>query len=335
MIDQLLEKFAKSTVLVIGDVMIDAYLKGSVGRISPEAPVPIVDVDERYYRPGGAANVAINLQSLGAHPLLCSVIGDDDKGVLFEHLMMEHGLQTDSLLRSAERKTTIKYRILANARQVLRVDEEDLHYLSDAESSALLQKVQEILDKQHVDAIIFEDYDKGVLSKNVISTIVAWAKARDIIVTVDPKKRNFSHYQGVTLFKPNLKELREGLEDTTKEFSMAQVEARMREFARANGMAYLFTTLSERGVALYDAQADEFFSEPAYLRKISDVSGAGDTVISVATLCILAGLTVRTAARISNLAGGIVCEYSGVTPIPAQQLSDEIEKNHILDSHTY
>ena len=330
MMEQLFEKFSKSTILVIGDVMIDAYLKGSVGRISPEAPVPIVDVEDRYYRPGGAANVAINLQSLGARPLLCSVVGNDQKGALFEQLMADHHLSTDLILRSEERKTTIKYRILANSRQLLRVDEEDLHNLSDEESCVLLNKVREIIDNQKIDAIIFEDYDKGVLSKKVISKIVEWAKAKQIIVTVDPKKRNFCDYQGVTLFKPNLKELREGLEDQTKDFSMAQIEVRMREFAKANGIAYLFTTLSERGVALYDAQQDVFFSEPAYLRKISDVSGAGDTVISVATLCLSADLPMKVAARIANLAGGIVCEYSGVTPIPKQQLQDEIANNHIL-----
>ena len=328
MINQLIEKFASSTVLVIGDVMIDAYLKGSVGRISPEAPVPIVDVEERYYRLGGAANVAINLQSLGATPLLCSVIGNDEKSHEFLSLMKEHGLATDCLYHSSHRKTTIKYRILANARQVLRVDDEDAFLLDDEEQKAFLAMLQQVLSSRHVDAIIFEDYDKGVISAPLIAQVVAWAKEKNIIVTVDPKKRNFSSYQGVTLFKPNRKELSEGVENAAAdEDSLLRV---MRDFALQNNIRYLFTTLSEKGVALYDRERDSSFTQPAYLRRISDVSGAGDTVISVVTLCLLAGLQPEQAARIANLAGGIVCEYSGVTPVPLDRLKEEIIKNDLL-----
>ena len=328
MIDQLIEKFASATVLVIGDVMIDAYLEGSVGRISPEAPVPIVDVKKRYYLLGGAANVALNLQSLGATPLLCSVIGNDEKNHEFLSLMKEHGLATDCLYHSSHRKTTIKYRILANARQVLRVDDEDLFLLHDDEQRGLLALIRQQLDSRKVDAIVFEDYDKGVISPALIAQVVAWAKEKNIIVTVDPKKRNFSSYQGVTLFKPNRKELSEGVENAAAdEDSLLRV---MRDFALQNNIRYLFTTLSEKGVALYDRERDSSFTQPAYLRRISDVSGAGDTVISVVTLCLLAGLQPEQAARIANLAGGIVCEYSGVTPVPLDRLKEEIIKNDLL-----
>ena len=355
MINQLINKFASSTVLVIGDVMIDAYLKGSVGRISPEAPVPIVDVEERYYRLGGAANVAINLQSLGATPLLCSVIGNDEKSHEFLSLMKEHGLATDCLYHSDYRKTTIKYRIIANARQVLRVDDEDcflvlsiltpfpdgwvwrrtlaiVHHLQDEMmQKAFLAMLQQVMNSRKVDAIIFEDYDKGVISAPLIAQVVAWAKERNIIVTVDPKKRNFAHYQGVDMFKPNLKELADGLEMKAQQLPMERVEQLMRDFAQKCGIRYLFTTMSEKGVALYDRERDSFFTQPAYLRRISDVSGAGDTVISVATLCLLAGLQPEQTAQIANLAGGIVCEYSGVTPIPLQRLKEEILSNHIFE----
>lgn len=331
MINQLTNKFATSTVLVIGDVMIDAYLKGSVGRISPEAPVPIVDVEERYYRLGGAANVAINLQSLGATPLLCSVIGNDEKSHEFLSLMKEHGLATDCLYHSDHRKTTIKYRILANARQVLRVDDEDCFLLDEVEQKAFLAMLQQVMNSRKVDAIIFEDYDKGVISAPLIAQVVAWAKERNIIVTVDPKKRNFAHYQGVDMFKPNLKELADGLEMKAQQLPMERVEQLMRDFAQKCGIRYLFTTMSEKGVALYDRERDSFFTQPAYLRRISDVSGAGDTVISVATLCLLAGLQPEQTAQIANLAGGIVCEYSGVTPIPLQRLKEEILSNHIFE----
>lgn len=330
MIDQLLSKFSNSTVLVIGDVMVDAYLKGSVGRISPEAPVPIVDVEERFYRLGGAANVAINLQSLGATPLMCSVIGDDDKADVFDELMQSHHLDNQFILRSPKRKTTIKYRILANSRQVLRVDEEDTSLLEADVRDNFLKLIEQTIENQKIDAIIFEDYDKGVICRELVSEVVKMAKARNIIVTVDPKKRNFNYYQGVTMFKPNLKELKEGLEDDSKDFSIAKIEERMRKFAQINEMDYLFTTMSEKGVALYDRGCDLFYTYPAFLRQISDVSGAGDTVISVATLCLLAGLPVEKSAQVANLAGGIVCEYSGVTPIPLARLREEIVKNNLI-----
>ena len=330
MIDQLLEKFSKSTVLVIGDVMVDAYLKGSVGRISPEAPVPIVDVDDRFYRLGGAANVAINLQSLGATPLMCSVIGDDEKADIFNELMSSYHLDNQFVLRSSKRKTTIKYRILANARQVLRVDEEDTSLLDADVRGDFLKLINQIFENQKIDAVIFEDYDKGVISREVISAVVEMAKERNIIVTVDPKKRNFNNYKGVTMFKPNLKELKEGLEDESKEFSMSKIEERMRNFAKINEIRCLFTTMSEKGVALYDQSCDAFYTYRAYLRQISDVSGAGDTVISVATLCLLAGLPADKTAQVANLAGGIVCEYSGVTPIPLSRLREEIVKYNLL-----
>lgn len=329
MTDKLLQKFSNNSVLVVGDVMIDAYLKGNVGRISPEAPVPIVDIKERYYRLGGAANVALNLQSLGVNTIICSVIGQDEKAVIFEKLMMERKLHTDALIQSETRKTTIKYRIVGNGRQMLRIDEEDQHPLNENEQDLLLKKISEITENQRIDAIILEDYDKGVLTPEIIREIVHQSQKKGIMVTVDPKKRNFHHYQGVTLFKPNLKELCEGLEYKA-ESTLEDIERLMRDFAKTNDIDYIFTTMSERGVALYQNATEEFYTQAAYLRKISDVSGAGDTVIAVVTVCLLNGCTPIQAVQIANLAGGIVCEYAGVTPIPLQQLADEIQRNSIL-----
>lgn len=331
---QLFKVFSGKKVLVLGDVMIDAYLQGQVNRISPEAPVPIVDIRERYYRLGGAANVALNLQSLSAVPILCSVIGKDEKGGLFNRLMIEKQLDTSALVSSENRKTTIKYRVIGNRLQMLRIDEEDRHPLNETEEAAYLSLIKKVIDNQEIDAVIFEDYDKGCLTKNVIRTVVGWAKERDMIVTVDPKKRNFRYYQGVTLFKPNLKELWEGVEISPKEFSEEEVQKVMKAFASDNSIELVFTTLSERGVALYDRRHDRFYRQPAYLRKISDVSGAGDTVISVATLCLTAGLSEVQTAQIANLSGGIVCEHSGVVPIPIHQMETEIEKYRLLSSET-
>jgi rfaE bifunctional protein kinase chain/domain len=322
--------FSGKKVLVLGDVMIDAYLQGRVNRISPEAPVPIVDIEERYYRLGGAANVALNLQSLSATPILCSVIGNDEKGELFSRLMAEKQMDTTALVRSENRKTTIKYRVIGNRLQMLRIDEEDRHPLDEKETDDYLSTIKKIVDNQEIDAIVFEDYDKGVLTPGVIRLVVGWARERGIIVTVDPKKRNFNHYQGVTLFKPNLKELREGMEVSLTDDSEEGIHQVMKSFAADNAIDLVFTTLSERGVAIYDRRADRFYTQPAYLRKISDVSGAGDTVISVATLCLTAGLDTLRTAQIANLSGGIVCEHSGVVPIPPEQMKQEIEKYSLL-----
>ena len=327
---ELFRAFSGKKVLVLGDVMIDAYLQGKVNRISPEAPVPIVDIEERYYRLGGAANVALNLQSLSATPILCSVVGKDEKGELFNRLMAEKQMDTTALVRSENRKTTIKYRVIGNRLQMLRIDEEDRHPLDQKETDDYLSIIKKIIDNQTIDAIIFEDYDKGVLTPEVIRWVVGWAKERGIIVTVDPKKRNFNHYQGVTLFKPNLKELREGMEVSTLLESEEEIHSRMKSFASDNAIDLVFTTLSERGVAIYDRCNDRFYTQPAYLRKISDVSGAGDTVISVATLCLTAGLDTLRTAQIANLSGGIVCEHSGVVPIPPEQKKQEIEKYRLL-----
>lgn len=327
---QLFKAFSGKKVLVLGDVMIDAYLQGRVNRISPEAPVPIVDICERYYRLGGAANVALNIQSLSATPILCSVIGNDEKGRLFRRLMSDKQMDASAMIALDSRKTTIKYRVVGNRLQMLRIDEEDRHPLNETEESDYLSEIKKIIDNQKIDAIIFEDYDKGVLTKNVIRTVVSWAKDRSLIVTVDPKKRNFHNYQGVTLFKPNLKELWEGVDLPTKDFSEEEIHSVMKSFASDNAIDLVFTTLSERGVALYDRCNDCFYTQPAYLRKISDVSGAGDTVISVATLCLTAGLSEVQMAQIANLSGGIVCEHSGVVPVPLQQMETEIEKYRLL-----
>lgn len=332
MVEELFRKFKQSTVLVIGDVMIDAYLTGSVSRISPEAPVPIVDIQNRFYRLGGAANVAVNLHSLGAKPILCSVVGNDDKGLLFSELLKEKDLSDRFILHSNHRKTTIKYRIVGNKLQMLRIDEENLNPLLQEENDKLIESIKKLIDNQSIDAIIFEDYDKGVLSENIIHSIIDLANAKQIPVTVDPKKNNFNFYRGCTFFKPNLKELKEGLRYESSEFSQDAVNRLMKSFALDNDIHYLFTTLSERGVVLYDSHHDSFYLEPAYLRKISDVSGAGDTVISVATLCLLAGLSPEKTAQIANLAGGIVCEFSGVVPIPLEDLKREIIKNALLSN---
>lgn len=322
--NSLFQRFRSATVLVIGDVMIDCYLKGKVTRISPEAPVPVMNVMSRDYRLGGAANVALNVQALGAKPILCAVVGCDEKGKLFNDLLAQHQLSNDGILALDSRKTTVKYRIVGNNSQMMRIDEEVDSLLPSDESQRFYQKVCALMESNAIDAIIFEDYDKGLLSKELIYNIVELATSKNILVTVDPKRRNFKSYQNVTMFKPNLKELTEGLYGESNHLSIEEVERSMREFANEQNISVLLTTMSEHGVAVYERANDSFSTQPAYRREIADVSGAGDTVISVATLCLVAGVDCQKAAHIANLAGGIVCESAGVVPVDAEQLEREI-----------
>ena len=316
-----IEKFKNTRVLVLGDVMIDAYLFGKVERISPEAPVPVVAVVHKENRLGGAANVAVNLVALGAKPILCSVVGNDAEGKDLIDLIKSSGIGADGIIQSKERVTTIKTRVISQSTQMLRIDNEITDSLNQEDDSRLISKVKELL--KNADVIIFEDYDKGVISEHLISQITDEANALNIPIVVDPKKRNFMSYQKASLFKPNLKELREGFKRDFDIDNKEEFESVCKDLMQDMGLKNLFVTLSERGVMI--TNGNEFYYIPAHLRKIADVSGAGDTVISVASLCMALGLPLKQVAQISNLAGGLVCEEVGVVPINKEKLIEEIE----------
>ena len=323
-VNSLFEKFKQQRVLVIGDVMIDAYLRGKVSRVSPEAPVPIVNLKKTEDRLGGAANVALNLQSLGAEPILCAVIGADRGGQLFSELMSRQGMTTEALVKSPDRQTTIKTRVIGNNQHLLRIDEEDIVPISKEEENTLILRVKEMLESG-LNAIILEDYNKGVLTERVISEVVSLAKSFNVPVTVDPKKDNFFAYKGVTLFKPNLKELKEGLDvNFDIEYDKDGFESAVDELESRLNNQMTFVTLSEYGVFIKDGKQKNYI--PAHIRNIADVSGAGDTVIAVATLCLAIGLSPELIADVANLSGGLVCEVSGVAPIDPNQLMNELIK---------
>ncbi len=324
-----LDGFTGLKALVVGDVMIDAYMKGVIERMSPEAPVPIVRLNGRFFRLGGAANVALNLKALGAIPFLCSVIGDDEKGRELLSEMERQGLPSGGMIASRERVTTVKQRVLNGDRQVLRIDEEDDFDLTEQERHALLHAVEELLDSQPFDIILLQDYNKGVLSMPVIERLLSLARRHHIPVAVDPKKKNFFAYQGVELFKPNAKELREGLGVDAE--TLAELQSAALQLQERLGCHYLMVTLSEQGVLILEkTAADEkvprFLHLPAHHRNIVDVSGAGDTVLSVAALCTALRQDARTIASLSNMAGGLVCEEAGVVPIDKDKLSNEVER---------
>jgi len=323
---KLFSDIRKLKVMIIGDVMVDSYLWGKVERISPEAPIPIVALRKREHRMGGAANVAMNVRSMGAAPVLCSVIGADEKGDQFLELLKKEKIDNFGIIRSKRRITTTKFRIFGNNVQMLRVDEEVENELSDADFLTLSRVIDRILENHQIDCIIFQDYDKGVISARLIGDVVKKAAKRKIPVAVDPKKKNFSHYRDVTLFKPNLKELKDGMKT---EFSIAEPDALVAaavQLRRQLSCTYLMTTLSEHGVMmnLNEKGEDRSIFIPSHVRSVSDVSGAGDTVISVASLCLALKLSPYEVAFISNMAGGLVCEDVGVVPIHRDRLLKEL-----------
>ena len=320
----LFDKFNGLRILVIGDVMLDAYVMGKVNRISPEAPVPIVSLENEDARIGGAGNVALNLLTLGAKPIICGVIGEDSSGDKLLNLFEKNGISTDGLVKSMVRKTTVKTRVISNKQQLLRIDSESTFPLLESEEIKLNNTIQNIIN-QGIDGIIFEDYNKGVLTDSVIQNTIKIAKEKDIPTAVDPKKENFLSYKGVSLFKPNLKELKEGLNlnfdfNSNKELFEKGIE--LLEEKLQNEIS--FVTLSENGVFIKN-QTEKYYV-PAHMRSISDVSGAGDTVIAVATLCLISGASTKQIAEISNLAGGLVCEKSGVVSISKNELLKEVSE---------
>jgi len=317
-------QFDGFNVVVIGDAMVDAYMWGKVERISPEAPVPIVACTNQENRLGGAANVALNIQALGATPILCSVVGDDPKGVVIRDLLHAENLTDEGIFVDPSRPTTVKSRIISDNQHLLRIDWEKTDNLSPEVEVAFTNHILSIIERHKVDAIVFEDYDKGAITVDLIRRVVEKARAKGIPTLVDPKKRNFTAYNGVTLFKPNYKELVEGLKLDVKKNDFEGIFNAAKCIHRQMDVELVFITLSELGVFI--SNGNSYDAIPAHMREIADVSGAGDTVISTASLCLAAGLSPEETATIANMAGGLVCEKVGVVPINKQLLLEECLK---------
>lgn len=320
-LDKVFKDFSSQKVLIIGDVMIDNYLWGKVKRISPEAPVPVISELKEEKRLGGASNVALNIMAMGAVPILCSVIGNDDKGKDFINLLKDKNLTDMGIIIDEERITTQKTRIISNNQHLLRVDEEMEDEISPKSEDKLISFIREIINKKSVQSVLFQDYDKGVITERLIDEVVKMANSAKIPVLVDPKKRNFLSYKKVSFFKPNFKELKEGLKLDVEKSDLKDVASLMEEFRKKQSIKTIMLTLSELGIIVNYRNAYHHFA--AEIRDITDVSGAGDTVISVAALCLGAKLNSLQTAVLSNLAGGQVCEKSGVVPVNLEQLLEE------------
>lgn len=323
-LSRIFDNFNQLTALVIGDVMIDSYYWGKVNRISPEAPVPVVSIESKESRLGGAANVALNLMTLGAEPVICSVIGNDEKKNEFYQLLDRRGFTKAGIVESDSRVTTVKTRVMSGGHHMLRVDEEITTALSKQDEDRFIERIEKMMDEQSPSVIVYEDYNKGVLTKRVIEETIRLANEKGIPTTVDPKKENFFSYRNVTLFKPNLKELREGLNLPIPSGDIKALSAAVEKLEAKIDNRISLVTLSEHGVFV-KADGNEKHIR-AHLREILDVSGAGDTVIGVAALALASEMDTADIAELSNLAGGLVCEKVGVVPIDKALLLREALK---------
>lgn len=317
----LFEKINGLRVLVVGDVMLDTYCWGSVDRISPEAPVPVVAVKKTETRIGGAGNVAINTAALSAATTIISVVGKDAPGEQLLQLMQAIPIDVSKVVISGDRPTTNKTRVMSRNQQMLRLDQEETADLSaDLEEKIWLQ-IQNYFKEQVPDVCILEDYNKGVLTPTLIQKIIDLCHYNKVVTTVDPKQKNFFAYQGVTLFKPNLKEVREGLHLPLTKIDLPALDDIHQQLTAKLHHQISFITLSEKGVYFHDGEKSAWL--PGHIRNIADVSGAGDTVIAAASLVYAATRDMHLAASIANIAGGLVCEEVGTAPIRRQLLIDE------------
>lgn len=312
---EIFNNFENKNIGIIGDLMLDRYLWGNVSRISPEAPVPIVEIDEESNRLGGAANVANNIKSLGGNAKIYGVIGDDDDGKILFNVLKNSGFEVEGVISDKTRPTTVKTRVIAHKQHVVRVDRENRREISHEVETKILSILRTHISD--LDAVIIEDYNKGVVTKNLIKGIIELCNKNGVIVNVDPKYNNFFEYKNVTVFKPNRKETEDALGmKLTNEESYRQAADRIMELLRANS---IIITRGEEGMSIR-MNGGEFFTIPTTARKVADVSGAGDTVISTLTIAMAAGATVQEAAILANTAGGIVCGEVGIVPINKKEL---------------
>jgi rfaE bifunctional protein kinase chain/domain len=308
-------------IAIVGDMMLDCYFWGEVKRISPEAPVPVVEVGNEFYRFGGAANVALNILKLGGIPFPVGVIGYDNYGTIFKSLVTEASISEEGIIIDDERPTTAKTRVIADSQHVVRIDKESKDYLNKKNQSKVIEYIEKNI--KNFDGIILQDYNKGVLTTSLIEKIIQLANRNKVLITVDPKFNNFFHYKNVTVFKPNRKEAEDvlGLKIRTEE----DIETAGNRILEKINAKYVLLTLGEDGIAVFEkGKAPQKMETKA--RKVADVSGAGDTVISTLTMALAAGGDILEASYLANYAGGIVCQEVGIVPIDLDKLFNTVSE---------
>lgn len=316
-----LTRFNDLHIVVVGDVMLDIYHRGSVSRISPEAPVPVVNIDKIMFHPGGAANVAMNLKTLGAKVELAGIIGDDTHGEILRTRLEKSGIGTDGLLVIPGRSTTAKTRVIAGSQHVVRTDMETREPISDKTERQLTEYIRSL--QNSLNAVILQDYNKGVLQPAGITSIIDFCRVENILVTVDPKFDHFFDFHRASLVKPNLKEVEQVLGRVVR--TDDQIQDAGRELLQRLESEHLLITLGDRGMELF-GNGTESRRISTVARQVADVSGAGDTVIATVTLALAAGAPAVDAARLGNLAAGRVCEMVGIAPITPDLLSASLSE---------
>ncbi len=322
--EKLFQDFTQLKVAVIGDTMLDTYWWGNVERISPEAPVPVVAVTKKEQRIGGAGNVALNIASFGAAVHMLSVLGKDDDGEQLTRLLQQNKINTHYLVYSEQRITTNKIRIISRNQHMMRLDAEMAHDMSADDEDRLLYAFENYIAAEDPDVVILEDYNKGVLTENVIKRIITLCKKHQVLTAVDPKRKNFFAYEGADIFKPNLKEVKEGLNILRDEINISVLKDMHLLLQEKLKHHISLITLSEKGV--FYQQENDACIIPTHIRSIADVSGAGDTVIAVAALVFAATSDARLMAEIANIAGGLVCEEVGTVAVNKELLLNECKK---------
>lgn len=317
--------FAGKRIAVVGDLMVDRYYWGAVRRVSPEAPVPVVEVDSESVRLGGAANVANNIIALGGKPVVIGLVGDDHVGEVLRELVHEAGFDGSGLVTDASRPTTVKTRVIAQGQHVVRIDYESKAPCSDLLRQQLIAAIR--AEMPALDGIIIEDYNKGVVSRELIAEVVALARRHNRIITVDPKFDNFLEYRNVTVFKPNRREAEEVLGGRLR--SLEDVERAGKELLRVLEAENVLLTRGEDGMSLFESNGGVFHL-PSVATNVQDVSGAGDTVISTLTMALASGAGIREACILANCASGVVVGSVGIVPIRPPELREAME--HALSS---
>lgn len=307
----------KFNILIVGDLMLDSYLYGNIHRISPEAPVPVLEKIKIENKPGGAANVALNVKSLGSDSILLGIIGDDNSGKILIELLNEKEIDTENIITVKNRPTTVKTRILSGSHHILRIDEEEISDIATSEFQELKHCFDTIIEKKSIDAVIIQDYNKGLLNKEFIIHIITQCNKKNIFISVDPKYKNFNCYSGVRFFKPNLKEISEILNERIKTDTDSLEQAANKLYEIMN-YENLFITLGDKGIFFKNRYKTGII--PTKKKNVIDVSGAGDVVISAATIFFLHELEIEKIAELSNIAGGLACDYLGVATITKSQV---------------
>lgn len=315
---KIIKKFRGKKVLVVGDLMLDCYVWGSVSRISPEAPIPVVDVTREDAKPGGAANVILNLVSLGAKVFAAGVIGMDDNAGKLMACLKKDNVNTSAVLTDGARPTTVKTRVIAHNQQVVRIDKEHKSDISSKTAKAIIAKIEKEI--KNVDAVIFSDYDKGLLTRELVDGIMA--AAGDKIVTVDPKPSNMEIFKNATLISPNKKEASEaaGMAIVTED-DVLEASRILKDITDSKA---ILITRGEEGMSLF--KDGSIITIPTVAREVFDVTGAGDTVISVVTLALAAGASFENACILSNIAAGRVVAEVGVVTISPGELEAAVNE---------